>query len=69
MIIKRTLDLMESIDECRQNMYELAQKRDLSDPEMIDISQQSDIKIAIFQNIIYKIPIFPIEINELFSYK
>ncbi|USY54945.1 aspartyl-phosphate phosphatase Spo0E family protein [Bacillus sp. 1780r2a1] len=58
MIIKRALDLMESIDECRQNMYELAKKRDLSDPEMIDISQQLDIKIAIFQNIIYEIPIF-----------
>jgi hypothetical protein len=53
-ILKNTLDLIESINKHRQDMYQLAKNKGLSDPDVIKYSQQLDEKIMMLQKNIYK---------------
>ena len=55
MILKEVLDLSKSIDHCRIDMYELAKKKGLSDPDVIKISEQLDREIIMLQKILYTI--------------
>lgn len=51
MILKSALDLSQSIKEHRQDMYKLAENKGMSDPEVIQISQQLDGQIIKLQKI------------------
>ena len=53
MILKDALDLSKSIGDYRLDMYELAKKKGLSDPDVIKISDQLDRKIIMLQKMIY----------------
>ncbi|WP_078409875.1 aspartyl-phosphate phosphatase Spo0E family protein [Priestia abyssalis] len=55
MILKSALDISNSIEEDRQNMYELVKNKGISHSEVIKISQQLDRKIAMLQKIIYEL--------------
>jgi len=55
MVLKNVLDLLKSIDESRQGIYELTKNRDLTDPEVVCMSQQLDRKIIMLQKIIYEL--------------
>lgn len=55
MILRKVLPLKKSIEECRQDMIELAGKKGLSDPQVIKISEQLDGEIIMWQNFIYDI--------------
>lgn len=55
MIVRNALALKHSIDESRQDMYELARKKGISDPQVIKISQQLDKQIIKFQKITHDI--------------
>jgi hypothetical protein len=57
--LRNVLDLVESIDECRRDMYELAENRAFSDPEVVNISQQLDGKITMLQKIIHELRSLP----------
>ncbi|WP_410777874.1 aspartyl-phosphate phosphatase Spo0E family protein [Ectobacillus funiculus] len=46
MILKDVVQLSNSIEECKNKMYELVKSKDFSNIEVIKISQQLDIKIA-----------------------
>ncbi|SIS01238.1 Spo0E like sporulation regulatory protein [Peribacillus simplex] len=52
MILRNALALRESIEVYRQSMSELAKRKGISDPHVIKISQQLDVKITILQKII-----------------
>jgi len=54
MILKDVVQLSNSIEECKNKMYELVKSKDFSNIEVIKISQQLDIKIAMLQKIINK---------------
>ena len=54
MILKDVVQLINSITEYKSKMYELAKSKGLSNIEVIKISQQLDIKIAMLQKIINK---------------
>ncbi|WP_342045808.1 aspartyl-phosphate phosphatase Spo0E family protein [Bacillus sp. OTU530] len=54
MILKDVVQLSNSIEECKNKMYELVKSKDFSNIEIIKISQQLDIKIAMLQKIINK---------------
>jgi hypothetical protein len=69
MVLKNVLDLIESIDECRRDMYELTKNRALSDPEVVNISQQLDGKITKLQKIIYELRSLPIGAAAFRAYK
>ncbi|MFD4819895.1 Spo0E family sporulation regulatory protein-aspartic acid phosphatase [Peribacillus butanolivorans] len=45
--------LRESINEDRHSMYKLAEKRGISDSQVIKVSQQLDRKIILIQKVIY----------------
>lgn len=51
MILKSVLELRENIDKDRQKMYELTKKLGISDPCVIQISQQIDKEIVKLQKI------------------
>jgi len=51
MILRNALALRNSIDEYRKIMYELSREKDLSDPDVVKISQQLDSKIIMLQKI------------------
>lgn len=53
MILRNVLALRNSIAEYRKRMYELAREKDLSDPDVVKISQQLDNKIIMLQKAIY----------------
>lgn len=55
MILKGTLDLIKSINDCRLDMYELAKKKGFTDPDVIKISDQLDKKIIMLQKMKYTI--------------
>jgi hypothetical protein len=59
MILKSALDLSKSINEYRQDMYELAKNKGISDPGFIQISQRLDEKIIMLQKIIFDIRSLP----------
>lgn len=59
MFLRNVLDLVESIDECRRDMYELTKNRAFSDPEVVNISQQLDRKITMLQKIMYELRSLP----------
>ncbi|MED1466791.1 aspartyl-phosphate phosphatase Spo0E family protein [Bacillus salipaludis] len=52
MILKNALDLSKSINKYRQDMYELAKNKGISDPGVIQISQRLDEKIIMIQKMI-----------------
>ncbi|MBD1381711.1 aspartyl-phosphate phosphatase Spo0E family protein [Metabacillus arenae] len=52
MILEDVIALKKCIDEYRQSMYQLAKKKGISDPNVIQISQQLDRKIIVLQKII-----------------
>lgn len=52
MIIKYALDLKINIEECRNDMYELANKKGINNPEVLKISQELDKKIITMQNLL-----------------
>ncbi|WP_410777614.1 Spo0E family sporulation regulatory protein-aspartic acid phosphatase [Ectobacillus funiculus] len=54
MILKDVVQLSNSIEECKNKMDELVKSKDCSNIEVIKISQQLDIKIAMLQKIINK---------------
>ncbi|MFB9760837.1 Spo0E family sporulation regulatory protein-aspartic acid phosphatase [Ectobacillus funiculus] len=54
MILKDVVQLSNSIEECKNKMYELVKSKDFSNIEVIKIGQQLDIKIAMLQKIINK---------------
>lgn len=54
MILKDVVQLSNSIEECKNKMYELVKSKDFSNIEVIKMSQQLDIKIAMLQKIINK---------------
>ncbi|MFP3124769.1 Spo0E family sporulation regulatory protein-aspartic acid phosphatase [Ectobacillus funiculus] len=45
MILRNALALRESINEYRESMHEVAKKKGISDPSVIQISKQLDGKI------------------------
>lgn len=51
MILKDALDLCKSIKKQRQFMHKLAENKGMSDPEVIQISQQLDGQIIKLQKI------------------
>ena len=51
MILRNVLALRESINEYRQSMHEVAKKKGISDPSVIQISKQLDGKIIMLQKI------------------
>ncbi|MGG3452214.1 MULTISPECIES: Spo0E family sporulation regulatory protein-aspartic acid phosphatase [Bacillaceae] len=53
MVCKNLLDLKNSIDDDRLVMYELAKNKELSDPDVINISHKIDRKIIILQKMIH----------------
>ena len=54
MILKDVVQLSNSIEECKNKMDELVKSKDFSNIEVIKMSQQLDIKIAMLQKIINK---------------
>ena len=55
MILRKVLDLRKNIGEYRQELVKLAGKKDLTDPQVIKISQQLDGEIVMWQKIIQEI--------------
>jgi hypothetical protein len=55
MILREALDLSKSISNDRLDMYELAKNKGFSDPDVIKISQQLDLKILTIQKSLYKL--------------
>ena len=55
MLSKDAQALWRSINECRQHMYELAQEKNITDPQVIKISQKLDREIVTWQRLRYKI--------------
>ncbi|MGM0875232.1 MAG: aspartyl-phosphate phosphatase Spo0E family protein [Bacillota bacterium] len=55
MILKNVLELSKSINDFRQDMYELIRSKGVSDPDVIKISKQLDRKIFMLQKIIGEI--------------
>ncbi|MGZ9818076.1 aspartyl-phosphate phosphatase Spo0E family protein [Peribacillus simplex] len=55
MILRKVLALRKNIGEYRQEMFKLAGKKGLSDPQVIKISQQLDGEIVMWQKIIQEI--------------
>lgn len=55
MILKYALDLSESIDNYRIDMYKLVKDKGFSHPDVIKISHQLDRKIIMLQKMIYAI--------------
>jgi hypothetical protein len=53
MLLRDVVALWESINEYRQDMYELAMKKGFTDPQVIKISQQLDREIIILQKFMY----------------
>ncbi|WMX58611.1 aspartyl-phosphate phosphatase Spo0E family protein [Peribacillus sp. R9-11] len=47
----RVLALRKSIDEYRQDMFDLAVKKGLTSPEVIKISQKLDSEILLWQKL------------------
>ncbi len=54
MILKNVVQLSNSIEECKNEMDKLVKSKDFSNIEVIKLSQQLDIKIAMLQKIINK---------------
>ncbi len=61
MLLKNVLDLLSSIDEGRQNIYQLSQHKELHSQEIVNISQDLDKKIIDLQKIIHKRSSFRID--------
>jgi len=55
MILRKALDLSNSIDHHRLDLYELTKKKGSSNPDVIKMSQQLDKKIVMLQRIAYAI--------------
>ncbi|WP_342048367.1 Spo0E family sporulation regulatory protein-aspartic acid phosphatase [Bacillus sp. OTU530] len=55
MILRNVLALRESIDKYRQSMDEVAEKKGISDPHVVQIRNQLDRKIIMLQKIMYDI--------------
>lgn len=55
MIFMNVIELSKSINHDRKEMYKLAEKGDLLNPAVIQISQNLDEKIVTLQKILYKI--------------
>ncbi|MGM0878636.1 MAG: aspartyl-phosphate phosphatase Spo0E family protein [Bacillota bacterium] len=68
MILKSILDLSQCINKYRQDMYELARNKGLSDPDVIKVSQKLDEEIIKLQKIICEIRSLPIGINSYQAY-
>jgi Spo0E like sporulation regulatory protein len=64
MILKNILDLDQCISKHRQDMYELARNKGISDPDVIKISQKLDEDIIKLQKIICRIRFLPNGIND-----
>ena len=62
MLLKNVLDLLSSIDEGRQNIYQLSQHKELHSQEIVNISQDLDKKIIDLQKIIHKSPSFRVDV-------
>jgi len=62
MLLKNVLDLLSSIDEGRQNIYQLSQHKELHSQEIVNISQDLDEKIIDLQKIIHKSPSFRVDV-------
>ncbi|MEN3772996.1 aspartyl-phosphate phosphatase Spo0E family protein [Priestia megaterium] len=56
MILREVLDVSKSIANYRLDMYELAKNKGFSDPEVLKINQQLDLKIQNIKNIIKDSP-------------
>ncbi|MFF2854780.1 aspartyl-phosphate phosphatase Spo0E family protein [Peribacillus sp. NPDC058002] len=69
MVLKNVLDLIKSIEECRQDMYKLTKNRSFSDPEVVNISQQLDVRITKLQKIIYELRSLPKEKTVILVHK
>jgi hypothetical protein len=69
MILKNILDLNQRIITYRQDMYELARNKGISDPDVIKISQKLDEDIIKLQKIICEIRSLPIGINSYQVYR
>lgn len=50
MILRKALNLSKSIANYRMDMYELTKYKSFSDPDVIKISQQLEIKIQNIKN-------------------
>jgi hypothetical protein len=68
MILKNILDLNQCINKHRQDMYELARNKGISDPDVIKISEKLDEDIIKLQKIICKIRSLPIGKNSYQAY-
>lgn len=53
MILKNALHLRRNIEEYRQNMCELANKKGIDNPEVLKISQELDKKINVMQRLLF----------------
>lgn len=69
MILKNALDLSNSIDECRRNIYELTKNKGISDPDVVKVSQKLDGKITMLQKYIYEICSMPKGTSPFQDYK
>lgn len=54
MILNRTLELCENIQQLREKMYRIAEHKGISDPEILKISMLLDNQILSLQKILYK---------------
>jgi hypothetical protein len=51
MLLKSIIELRNSIDVCRKEMYELKKIKDSSDPKVLETNQLLEEKISILQKI------------------
>ncbi|KAB2495578.1 aspartyl-phosphate phosphatase Spo0E family protein [Priestia endophytica] len=53
MLFRELLTLRKSINDYRQNMYEITEKKGFSDPEVVKVSQLLDEKIAMLMRLTF----------------